>query len=108
MLRRVCVAALAAMIAAGGTGCGSSGSVTLPESQPPAAAAPAWDMVEVTGSVVNLRGGPGTEFTVLGQVVRGDSLQVTGGTEDWYRVYVPDLSLFAWIYSPLTTGTELP
>lgn len=106
MLRSV--AALAALIAAAATGCGNSGSVTVPESEPPAAAAPAWDTVEVTGSVVNLRAGPGTEFTVLGQAVRGDTLQVTGGTDEWYRVYVPGKSLFAWIYSPLTTGTELP
>jgi len=67
-----------------------------------------WSFITVTGSVVNLRSGPGTDCSVLGQVHAGDSLQVTGGTEDWYRVYIPDISLFAWIYGPLTSGTELP
>ncbi|MCK4806884.1 MAG: SH3 domain-containing protein [Candidatus Aegiribacteria sp.] len=67
-----------------------------------------WNLITVTGSVVNLRSGPGTVYTILGQVHEGDSLQVTGGVEDWYRVYIPRKSLFAWIYGPLTSGTELP
>lgn len=67
-----------------------------------------WSTVTVTGSVVNLRAGPGTSHPILGQVQRGDSLQVTGGTDEWYRVYLPRLSLFAWIYAPLTSGAELP
>lgn len=102
------IAALVVFMTSAVPGCGNGGTVTVPEGEPPATVTSAWEMVEVTGSVVNLRGGPGTEFAVLGQAARGDSLQVTGGTEDWYRVYVPELSLFAWIYSPLTTGTELP
>lgn len=67
-----------------------------------------WNTVTVTGSVVNLRSGPGTVYAVVGQVTRDDTLQVTGGLEDWYRVYIPEMSMFAWIYGPLTTGTELP
>jgi uncharacterized protein YgiM (DUF1202 family) len=68
----------------------------------------AWNLITVTGRIVNLRSGPGTEYGILGQVQEGDSLQVTGGLEDWYRVYIPSKSLFAWIYGPLTSGTELP
>jgi len=67
-----------------------------------------WTCITVTGSIVNLRSGPGTEYPILGHVREGDSLQVTGGLDDWYRIYVPTMSLFAWIYGPLTTGTELP
>jgi N-acetylmuramoyl-L-alanine amidase len=67
-----------------------------------------WNSITVTGDVVNLRSGPGTGYSILGQVQEGDSLQVTGGTDDWYRIYIPNMSLFAWIYSPLTSGTELP
>ena len=67
-----------------------------------------WNSITVTGSTVNLRSGPGTAYSILGQVREGDSLQVTGGIDDWYRIYVPNMSLFAWIYSPLTSGTELP
>jgi len=68
----------------------------------------AWNTVTVTATTVNLRSGPGTEYSILGQVSAGDSLQVTGGLEDWYRIYIPHMSLFAWIYGPLTSGTELP
>lgn len=87
--------------------CGDSSTV-LPEegngSQPDIA----WNLITVTGGVVNLRSGPGTEFGIPGQVQEGDSLQVTGGLDDWYRIYIPSMSLFAWIYGPLTSGTELP
>ncbi len=67
-----------------------------------------WSTVVVTGSVVNLRAGPGTGFGIVGSVSAGDTLLVTGGIEDWYRVFIPVQSLFAWIYADLTTGTELP
>lgn len=88
--------------------CGSTGTATPVTGVTPERNPVAWSTVEVTGNVVNLRADPGTGYSVLGQVDRGDSLQVTGGLEDWYRVYVPAMSLFAWIYAPLTTGTELP
>jgi len=67
-----------------------------------------WSSVVVTGSMVNLRAGPGTQYEILGQVVAGDTLLVTGGLDEWYRIYLRRRSLFAWIYGPLTTGTELP
>jgi uncharacterized protein YgiM (DUF1202 family) len=62
----------------------------------------------VTGSSVNLRQGPGTVYAVVGRVHRGDTLVVVGEAVDWYRVYLPGLSLFAWISAGLTTGAELP
>jgi uncharacterized protein YgiM (DUF1202 family) len=67
-----------------------------------------WSIVVVTGSVVNLRTGPGTEYGLAGSASAGDTLRVTGGIEGWYRVYIPAQSLFAWIYADLTTGAELP
>ncbi|MBN2608725.1 MAG: SH3 domain-containing protein [Candidatus Fermentibacteraceae bacterium] len=102
------VGLLALIICFAGSGCGSGGAVSTPSDSPSTECHSAWNTVEVTGSAVNLRAGPGTEYAVLARVGRGDTLQVTGGTSDWYRVYVPDMSLFAWIYSRLTTGTELP
>jgi N-acetylmuramoyl-L-alanine amidase len=74
---------------------------------PPGDVSP-WSTVVVTGSVVNLRAGPDTSFEVLGSVTAGDTLRVTGGTVDWYRIYIPERSLFAWIYAGLTSGAELP
>ena len=108
-LRILILVVTTALIAAVSTGCGNENTV-LPIEDTDASADDTglWNIITVTGSVVNLRGGPGTEFAVLGQVARGDSLQVTGGLEDWYRVYVPHLSLFGWIYGPLTSGIELP
>lgn len=64
--------------------------------------------VVVTGRVVNLRQGPGTQYAVVGSAHAGDSLMVTGEAPDWYRIYVPEKSLFAWIYAGLTSGTAMP
>ncbi|MEN8208962.1 MAG: SH3 domain-containing protein, partial [Candidatus Fermentibacteria bacterium] len=64
--------------------------------------------VVVTGSFVNLRQGPGTQYTIVGSVRAGDSLMVTGEAPDWYRVFVPEKSLFAWIYSGLTSQAVMP
>lgn len=97
----------AAALATVSAGCGGGDAVVTEEPSIPENPS-VWNMIAVTGSVVNLRSGPGTEYAVVGQVTRDDTLQVTGGLEDWYRVYVPDVSMFAWIYGPLTTGTELP
>lgn len=86
----------------------SDSSTVLPREEDGIESHSVWNVITVTGRVVNLRSGPGTEYGILGQVQEGDSLQVTGGLEDWYRVYIPSKSLFAWIYAPLTSGTELP
>lgn len=41
----------------------------------------------VTGSVVNIRSGPGTEYGILGQVRAGDLLEASArSTNNWYRV----------------------
>lgn len=90
-------------------GCSSAETTSIQTEQTtPHTSGNPWQTIMVTGYRVNLRSGPGTQYTVEGQVFRGDSLQVTGGLDEWYRVYVPHLSLFAWIYGPLTTGAELP
>lgn len=65
-----------------------------------------FDRVVVTGSVVNLRGGPGTRYTVVGRVKRGDTLVVTGATTGWLRVYDQSESVFAWIFEELTEPAE--
>ncbi|MEW6448817.1 MAG: SpoIID/LytB domain-containing protein, partial [Bacillota bacterium] len=40
----------------------------------------------VTGSVVNVRGGPGTGYAVTGRVVKGQQLEAVEKKGDWYRV----------------------
>ncbi len=44
----------------------------------------------VTGSVVNVRGGPGTTSNVIGQVFQGNSLAVLDQSNDWIRVMLPN------------------
>lgn len=92
-------------------GCGSTmetSSAPPPPAPPPAPLSMPPSRTVVTGSTVNLRQGPGTIYAVLGRVHRGDTLVVVGEAEDWYRVYLPGLSLFAWISAGLTTGADLP
>ncbi|MEW6447467.1 MAG: SH3 domain-containing protein, partial [Bacillota bacterium] len=40
----------------------------------------------VTGSVVNVRGGPGTGYAVTGRVVKGQQLEALEKKGEWYRV----------------------
>ena len=113
---------LLALLLAGcaGPGGGVGPSVTPP---PPAAVAPATPTpraapdpgpelappptratptVRVTGSVVNLRAGPGLDHAVLGQVRQSEKLRVTGISADhqWLRVE-PEHGI-RWIYADLT------
>jgi uncharacterized protein YgiM (DUF1202 family) len=96
--------AVAALIA----GCGEEAVTHGTETAPPVTDTTPFGTVVVTGSVVNLRAGPGTAYAVVGTVAAGDTLRVTGGTGEWYSVYLPSRSMFAWVYAGLTSGAELP
>lgn len=68
-------------------------------------AAPPSPHLTVTGTVVNLRAGPGTAFAIAGQVRAGAVLQAVGRNADgtWLQIadpQAPDRRL--WIYGPLT------
>ena len=61
--------------------------------------------VTVTGTVVNLRTGPGTDHPTDGQVHAGDQLQVTGRNQDgsWLQIMHPTTTgEHVWIYGSLT------
>ncbi|MCD4708757.1 MAG: SH3 domain-containing protein [Candidatus Sabulitectum sp.] len=90
-------------------GCGSTltGEQSPPEAIPNPLPSP-YQSVVVTGSMVNLRQGPGTQYAVVGSAHSGDSLMVTGEAPDWYRIFVPEKSLFAWVYAGLTSGAQMP
>ena len=90
-------------------GCGSTltGEETVPETIPNPLSNP-FQSVVVTGNVVNLRQGPGTQYDIVGTARAGDNLMVTGEVSDWYRIYVPEKSLFAWVYAGLTSGADMP
>ncbi len=40
----------------------------------------------VTGDQVNIRTGPGTDYEAIGQVSSGDTLVMTGKSDNWYQV----------------------
>ncbi len=40
----------------------------------------------VTGAVVNIRSGPGTNYSVIGQVTADQTYQVSGETNGWYKI----------------------
>ncbi|ACX51628.1 N-acetylmuramoyl-L-alanine amidase [Ammonifex degensii KC4] len=67
-----------------------SRGITAREDKPVSSPAAPPNSVEVTGSVVNLRAGPGTDYPVVGQVSRGTRLVVVGEARGWYNVVLPD------------------
>lgn len=59
--------------------------------------------VTVQGDKVNVRSGPGTNYTVLAQVSRGERLPVLGKMPDWYQVKLPGGEvgwIVAWYVAP--------
>jgi uncharacterized protein YgiM (DUF1202 family) len=62
--------------------------------------APPGKTVAVTGSVVNIRGGPGMKTTVVTKVKKGDTLEVMGEIGNWYNVKLPTDET-GWIYKKL-------
>lgn len=52
----------------------------------------------VTGSRVNLRGGPGTSNAVVGQVTFGAEAEVLGDADGWYQIRLADGSASGWIF----------
>ena len=76
-----------------------------PEILPAAEPEPVLPAVTVTGTVVNLRAGPGTDHPTAGQVRAGDQVRVTGRNADgsWLQVADPRTAAGRlWIYGPLT------
>lgn len=63
--------------------------------------------IEVTGSTVNLRTGPGTNYGTQGQVKKGEQLPLLGEQGGWYRVQTSRgvAYLAGWLARVLTTET---
>ncbi|MDU4960849.1 MAG: SH3 domain-containing protein [Sporomusaceae bacterium] len=55
--------------------------------------------VTVTGSVVNVRSGPGTNFPVVTKVNRGATVTLLDQAFGWYRVVLQDGTTTGWIAS---------
>lgn len=61
-------------------------------------------VVTVTGSVVNIRTGPGTNFPVATKVNQGTTLTIKEQAFGWYKVVLPDGTTTGWIASWLVNG----
>lgn len=53
----------------------------------------------VTGSVVNVRSGPGTNFPIISKVNQGTVVTLKDQAFGWYRVVLPDGTTTGWIAS---------
>lgn len=69
----------------------------------------------VSGSVVNLRSGPGTQYATLGQTVAGDTVEIVGrnGDASWWLVCCPapdggESWIFAELVTPRTPTDATP
>lgn len=61
----------------------------------------------VTGSVVNVRSGPGTNNAVNGQVYQGQVLDILGQSGDWYQVQT-NTGLTGWVAGWLLSVQTAP
>ena len=65
--------------------------------------------LKVTGEYVNLRSGPGTTYSIVGQVTRGQTLTLLDAVDNWYIVKTPTVAR-AYISASLVEkeGTSAP
>lgn len=74
-------------------GCGTSGSTAAPQATQPVVVNPPTDpnvCSATSNGSVNIRSGAGTEFGIIGQLVPGAPLRVTGATNNgWVQVQSP-------------------
>ena len=64
----------------------------------PAISEPTVDMRKVTGTLVNMRNGPGTRFHVVDQLSRGASVEVLADPgEGWVRLKVTESNRVGWM-----------
>ena len=61
----------------------------------------------VTGSRVNLRGGPGKSNAVVGQVTFGAEAEVLTDKDGWFQIRLADGSASGWIFGKFL-GEKLP
>lgn len=65
------------------------------------------DYREVTGSAVNLRGGPSTSYDVLTQLLRGEEVEVLDDTGDgWVKLRAVDGDDIGWMSDSFLTASN--
>lgn len=71
----------------------------------PAAVTGNW--VSVATPILNVRSGPGLNFSIIGRVYQGDLLLTTGSAPQWVYVRLPDRS-YGWVMTQYTAQTSAP
>ncbi|ETX14017.1 hypothetical protein OCH239_05665 [Roseivivax halodurans JCM 10272] len=66
---------------------------------------PTLDLRRVDGSVVNMRTGPGTKYSVVDQLSRGDEVEVLRSEGDWLKLRVSDTQKIGWMANYLVTAS---
>jgi len=82
-----------------------------PNPVPPAGPAAGKSVAMVTGSVVNVRGGPGTGNAIITQIYQGAVLPVINQSGGWYQVALPGGNsgwVAGWLVSVQTTPPPSP
>ncbi len=84
--------------------------VDTPSPTPPGeTATPSGPPMAVTTTDLNVRGGPGQEYPILGLLPVNTQVELSGQNPDgswWQIVYPPDSGERAWIYAPFTRPSD--
>lgn len=81
--------------------------VDVSEPEVVAAVANDIDLREVTATRVNLRNGPGTKYSVLDKLVRGDEVHVLSDNGDgWIKLRVKSSNQVGWMADYLVTASN--
>jgi len=62
--------------------------------------------VSVTAQLLNVRSGPGMNFSVISNVYQGSILTIKGSAPDWFYVKLPNGN-FGWVMAQFTDQTSL-
>jgi hypothetical protein len=63
----------------------------------------------ITGTSVNIRTGPGTNFPIVTKVTQGSTVTISEQAFGWYKVVLPDGATTGWVASWLVdTGSGVP
>ncbi len=68
-------------------------------------ALPELDIRKVTGSVVNMRDGPGTYFLPVGKLKKGNEVEVLSTSDGWVEIRVLETDQVAWMADWLVTAS---
>jgi len=63
--------------------------------------------VSVATPILNVRSGPGLNFSIIGRVYQGDLLWATGSAPQWVYVRLPNEN-FGWVMTQFTAQTSSP